>query len=304
MLRVNPIVLAGILAFTPALLPAQGDPGTAELNSFKLAGNIHVIQVHSTTGSVMNMAVSAGPDGILLVDHREADYGEKISEALKTISTAPVKYVINTHWHLDHVGGNARYGPEATIISSANARRKLTTQTKVWWNPEPFEPLPPSGWPTVSLENSLTLHFNGEEIWLWHFGPAHTDTDLVVYFVKSRVVHMGDLYHGRGKYSFGEDVRGLARTLAEVARRVRPDVTIVTGHGKLSNRNELRAYQEILADAIVWVDAQIKAGNSLEAILQSPIPQRWKNWYEEGVQTPEEWIKNIYQSLKGELHPS
>ncbi len=160
MFSAEPELLPSIVAWYKNQLQ---DVETARFSSFHLNGNIHVIQIHSGE-SVMNIAVSVGPDGVLLVNHREAEFSDKIHEELRIISEAPVKFLVNTHWHLDHVGGNARYGSDATIISSANARKKLTTRTKAWWNPEPFEPRPRRGWPAVTFDNALSLYFNGEEI--------------------------------------------------------------------------------------------------------------------------------------------
>ncbi len=295
------------LTLSPAPVPSQDEVAAAEYRSSHVSGNVHVVQIR-TANSQMNMVLSAGPDGALLVDHREAEFGDRIAAEIRKISSTPVQFLINTHWHLDHVGGNARYGSEATIITTANARRKLTTRTKVWWNPEPFEPLPRSGWPKVTFEQSLSLHFNGEEIQLWHFGPAHTDTDLVVFFTESNVVHMGDLFHGRGKYSFGQDVEGLTRTLEQVLQRIPPDAKIITGHGvdshAIASRDDLAAYIEIQRDATTWMRGQIEEGKTLEQVLTQPLPKKWTGWHFAGGQTPQQWIENIYRSLKGELRPS
>ena len=286
----------------PASIPRQ-EVTPAQISSFHLGGSVHVIRLQ-VGRSKIQLAVSSGPDGLLLVDHQEAEFTDTIRSALQQISDREVKFLINTHWHLDHVGGNAAYGPKATIITTANARKRLTTKQAVWWQPEPFDPLPKVGWPTITFDDSLSLHFNDEEIQLWHFGPAHTDTDAVVYFTQSKVVHMGDLFQGRGQYSFGENVEGLARTFEQVLQRIPPDVKIITGHGNIATPDDLAAYRRILVDAIAWVRQEIEQGRTLEQIQAKDLPASWTDWYVQGVQTAKDWTENIYRSLEGELHPS
>ncbi|HMB92207.1 MAG TPA: MBL fold metallo-hydrolase, partial [Rhodothermales bacterium] len=208
-------------------------------------------------------------------------------------------FMVNTHWHGDHTAGNVVYGEEATIIAHANTRLRLSERQTPWWYPEGIGPIHTAGWPDLTFTDSLSLYFNGEEVQLLHFGPAHSDGDAIVFFRKAEVIHMGDLYHGVDGFSVGEDMHGLAHTLAEVIRRVPARTLIVTGHGEVTDRAELSAYHQLLAETLAWVQGQVERGERLEAIQQNGLPEPWDERFAEQADEVTAWIREIFRSLTG-----
>ena len=183
---------------------AQRDFSRIEIKTTHVAGSIYMLE-----GAGGNIGVSVGPDGILLVDDQFAPLAEKIRNALKALGEGPLKFLVNTHFHGDHTGGNVVFGAEAHIISHANVRKRLQMKS-------------PSkeALPVVTFGDSLSIHFNGEEIRVMHFPNSHTDGDSVVFFTGSNVVHTGDLFFsGRFPYvdlDSGGDMEGLIKHITDL----------------------------------------------------------------------------------------
>jgi glyoxylase-like metal-dependent hydrolase (beta-lactamase superfamily II) len=242
-----------------------------------LRSNVSVLQVR-VEDSYFNIGVLAGPDGYLLVDHPEAAAHALIQKTLDALGKRPVRFLINTHWHYDHVGGNEFYAPDTVIVAHENVRKRLMTEQRPWWSPTPIGPYPERAWPRVTFRDSLTIHFAGEDVELAYYGPAHTDGDTIVYFTRASIVQTGDVFHGHGNFAMGEDMPGLARMLSAVADRINDQTIIITGHGEMSNRREIREYVELLNDAIAQVKQGIAAGKTDEQIQAQGLPEKWKSW--------------------------
>jgi len=190
---------------------AQQDFSKVEIKARQVSGNIHMLE-----GAGGNIAVSAGPDGLLIVDDQYAPLAEKIEAALAKLGPAPLKYVLNTHFHGDHTGGNVHFGKQATIVAQTNVRKRLGGGASV-----------SGGLPVVTFDTSLSVHFNGEEIKLIHLGPGHTDGDTIVIFTKANVVHAGDQFFS-GRFpnidlSGGGDVRGYIRNVEQLLVPLAPE---------------------------------------------------------------------------------
>src|SRR5437868_1154130 len=180
--------LAAALALVPALaLAQQQDFSKVQVKSAPVAGNVHMI-----TGEGGNIAVSVGPDGVLMVDDQFLPLAPKIKAAIGKLSKGKLQYLLNTHWHFDHTGGNPVFGKEARIVAHDAVRTRLAAEQKVFGNPVP--PLPTEGLPVITYDNYMSIFFNGVEIRLTHYPVAHTDGDTAVYFTNSNVVHTGDLF--------------------------------------------------------------------------------------------------------------
>ena len=289
------LALGSVLGLGLGVVEAQPDFSTVNITATPVAGPIHMLE-----GLGGNIGVSAGEDGILIVDDQFAPLVGKIRAALKTINPGPLKFVLNTHWHTDHTGGNEAFGPEAPIIAHANVRRRLATAQHLLGREIPASPK--AAWPVVTFDQSVSIHFNGEEIQVIHFPRSHTDGDSIIFFTGSNVVHMGDIFFA-GRFPFvdlasGGDVPGLIDTVAAVIDRVPEDVKIIPGHGPLSTLEDLKAYHRMLTVTLSLVRERRAAGQSLEECQAAGLPEAWKEWGAGFIPT-ERWIQILYESLSG-----
>ena len=222
-------------------LHAQRNFDNVQIKTIPVAGNVSMLE-----GSGGNIGVSAGPDGILIIDDQFAGLAEKIRSALEDMKSGTLAFVLNTHWHGDHTGGNPIFGREAPIIAHSNVRTRLRRA----WEAQGSPPEGKAGLPVLTFDQSMSLHFNGEEIKLTHFPPGHTDGDSIIYFTESNVLHIGDLFHnGRNPIvdlSSGGDVEGYKRNVGEIIKMFPDDVKIIPGHGPLATLAELKAFHQKL----------------------------------------------------------
>ncbi len=263
---------------------AQRDYSRIKIKTTHVAGNIYMLE-----GAGGNIGVSAGPDGTLIVDDQFAPLAEKIRNALRELGEGPLEFLINTHFHGDHTGGNAIFGNEAHIVAHANVRKRLQV-----------EDASKEALPVVTFDDSLSIHFNGEEIRVIHFPNSHTDGDSVIFFTGSNVVHMGDLFFsGRFPYvdlNSGGDVEGLIEHIEKLLTELPPDVKLIPGHGPLSDIDDLKTYHQTLVATTEVVRDQIEAGKSLEEIKAAGFPKKWRSWGAGFISTSR-WIEIVHQSL-------
>jgi len=291
MLSIVPLV-----GFAPLAI-AQQDMSDVEITATYVAGNVYMLQ-----GRGGNIGVSVGPDGALLVDDQFAPLAHKIRAALAGMVEGDIdlKFVLNTHWHGDHTGGNVEFGPEAPIIAHANVRKRLATRQERALGV--IEPSPPDALPVITFADSISIHFNGEEIRAIYLPHGHTDGDAVVYFSGSNVVHMGDdFFSGRFPFvdlSSGGSVQGLVVAVRSVLEQLPPDVKIIPGHGPLSGREDLEAYLEMVEESLDLVSAGIEAGRGLKDLQTAGMPDRWADWGG-GFIDSDRWIEILYRSLQG-----
>src|SRR5262249_5353495 len=174
---------------------AQQDFDKVQIKVTKVAGTVYMLE-----GSGGNIGVSVGEDGILIVDDQFAPLVPKIQAALKGISDKPVKFVLNTHWHGDHTGGNEKLGALAPIIAHTNVRKRLGSESTTRTG-QKRPPSPKAALPVITFDDRLTVHLNGEDIRAIHFPSGHTDGDAIIFFTQSNVVHMGDDFFS-GQFPF------------------------------------------------------------------------------------------------------
>lgn len=286
-------LLLGCLSAATSL--AQQDFSKVEIKSTKVAGSVYMLE-----GSGGNIGVSVGSDGILIVDDQFAPLADKIKAALKSLGEGKLKFILNTHWHGDHTGGNTVFGPEAPIIAQTNVRKRLAEGSNA--PNRNVKPAPKEALPVITFDQSLSVHFNGEEIRVLHFPHGHTDGDAIIFFTRSNVVHMGDDFFS-GMFPFidldsGGDVEGYVKNVGEVITKVPADVKIIPGHGPLSTIDDLKRFHRMLVETTDIVRKKIAAGKTLDQIKSEGLPDEWKSWGTGFINT-DRWIEMIFRSLSG-----
>jgi cyclase len=288
-------VLSAALALflSPLSAVAQRDFDSVDIEVIKVAGNVYML-----VGAGGNIGVSVGESGILIVDDQFAPLAGKIREAVSGIASGELEFVLNTHWHGDHTGGNVEFGKEAHIIAHSNVRRRLATEQTVRGRVTP--PSPEVALPVITFDDSLSIHFNGEQIKMVHAPSAHTDGDSIIYFTGSNVIHMGDNFFS-GRFPFvdletGGDVEGLAASVAKVIDTLPPGVKIIPGHGPLSTAKDLQLFHRMLEDTTASVRQGMESGKSLSEIKETGLSEEWKDWGAGFLDTGT-WIEIVYRSL-------
>jgi glyoxylase-like metal-dependent hydrolase (beta-lactamase superfamily II) len=274
---------------------AQTDFSKVQMKATKVAGNVYMLE-----GAGGNIGVSVGDDGLLIVDDQFAPLADKIRAALKGIADKKLKFILNTHWHGDHTGGNVAFGPEATIIAHDNVRKRLATEQKSTVFNSTTPASPKEALPVITFDQSLSVHFNGEDIRAIHFPHGHTDGDSVIFFSASNVVHLGDDFFA-GRFPFvdlesGGSVAGLVKNIGELVNKIPPTAKLIPGHGPISTLDDLKSYYRMLQQTTEIVRGKIAAGKTLDQIKSEGLPDEWKPWGEGFIKT-DRWVETIYKSL-------
>ncbi len=277
-----------------ALLSQQQE---VTIKATHVAGNIYMLE-----GRGGNIGLSIGEDGVLMVDDQFAQLSDKIKAAINQLGGDAPKFILNTHYHGDHTGGNEVFGRDGTIIAHTNVRKRLTTEQKRGDQVTP--PKPKEAWPVITFDQAVSIHVNGEEIRAIHFPHGHTDGDAVIFFTGSNVVHMGDDFFV-GRFPFvdlnaGGDVAGLIQNIETLLKEIPADAKIIPGHGPLSGIDELKAYHAMLTETSNVVKQQIAAGKTLEEIKAAGLPDNWASWGSGFINT-ERWLETLYQSYTREM---
>lgn len=256
---------AAMAACLAAPAAAQQDFSKVEVKAENLAPGVSVL-----FGAGGNIGVSHGEDGTVLIDDQFAPLTPKIQAAVAALGASPVKFLINTHWHGDHSGGNENFGKAgAVIMAHDNVRVRMATDQKT-----PFGEVkasPKVALPVITYAEGLKLHLNGEEVRVISVPPAHTDGDSVVHWTKSNVIHMGDLFFHKMSYPFvdrssGGDVRGVIAAADKVLAMANDQTKIIPGHGAVASKADLQAYRDMLVAIVGKIEAAVKAGKSLEEV--------------------------------------
>ncbi|WP_298333550.1 MBL fold metallo-hydrolase [uncultured Erythrobacter sp.] len=267
----KPLALSILAVCASGTANAQGRFDAVEIRTQEIAPGIAVL-----FGAGGNIAVSHGENATVLIDDQFAPLSAKIEAAVAELGASPVKYVVNTHWHGDHTGGNEHFGKTgATIFAHTNVRVRLSTPQQR--GEQTIGPSPDEALPVVTYDQGLKFHLNDDTIRLMFPGGGHTDGDSVVFWEEDNIVHMGDLYFNIPGYPFidvasGGNVYNAMRSLDLVIAMIDSDTQVIPGHGAMSNKAELVAYRAMMGEAVGRVDTLRADGVSLEdALAAKPL---------------------------------
>ena len=296
-------VLVLTLAAGVVLRAQEQDFSKVQIKVTKVSGNIYMLE-----GAGGNIAASVGDDGIVIVDDQYAPLADKIQAALKDlkITDKPVRFVINTHYHGDHTGGNEPFANTgSTVIAQDNVRKRLETGGLAGNGGSlkmDVKPASKGALPIITFEHDVTVHLNGEDIRALHFPAGHTDGDAVIFFPKNNVVHMGDDFVRYGfpfiDVASGGSVQGMIAAMEKVSAQLPADVKVIPGHGGLSNLDDVRAFVKMLKETSAVVQQHIDQHKTVEQMQQDKILEPWKKW-SGGFIDSDKFIETLYNSLTG-----
>lgn len=294
MKAILPAILFSLGVAEPAA--AQQDMSKVEIKPQQLAPGVAVL-----FGAGGNIGVSYGGDGTVLIDDQFAPLTPKIQKAVADLGAQPVKFLINTHWHFDHSGGNENLGKAgALIMAHDNVRVRMAAGATVAGNVTP--PAAKVALPVITYADGLKLHLNGEEVRVIHVPAAHTDGDSFIHWTKSNVIHMGDLFMLQISFPFvdtgsGGNVRGFVAA-ADKALAIADDQTkIIPGHGAVATKSDLQNHRNMIATVIAKIEAGIKAGKTLEQI-KTEKPTEGFGVSPNGFITADGFVETVYNQLK------
>ncbi len=293
--------LALVLLLATAFPLAQDKDFThVQIKVSKVAGSVYML-----VGEGGNIAASVGEDGIVVVDDQYAPLAEKIQAALKGVTDKPVRFIINTHYHGDHTGGNAFFQKQAPIIAHDNVRKRLEaggSAGNLGSMSMDHPPAPKEALPILTFDHDVTVHLNGEDIRALHFPSGHTDGDSIIFFPKSNVVHMGDDFVRYGfpfiDLAAGGSVDGMIAALEEVVPKLPPDVKVIPGHGELANLDDVRTYTKMLIDTRAVVEKGVQQRKTLDQLKQEKVLEPWKKYSGDFVSS-DAFLETLYNDLTG-----
>ncbi len=272
--------IAATIASLSLALPATAqDFSKAEIKTEKLSPTTYVLY-----GVGGNIGVSVGDDTVFIVDDQYAPLSEKITAAIKALSPKPVQFVLNTHWHFDHTGGNENFGKAGSVIvAHENVRKRMSSEQFIALFKSKIPPSPKVALPVVTFTRDMTFHLNGDEIHAFHVANAHTDGDTIVHFKNSNVIHMGDTFFN-GLYPFidsssGGNPDGVINAADRVLALADDKTKIIPGHGPVCNKADLKVYRDMLATVNGRIKAMLKDGKMLADILAAnPSAEYDEKW--------------------------
>ncbi len=291
-------LLAALLVLASAPTAAQQqDFSKVQMKAKQIAPGVAVL-----FGAGGNIGLFYGEDGNVLIDDQFAPLNERIVAAVRTLDPGPVRFVVNTHWHGDHTGGNENFGKlGAVIMAHDNVRTRMSTDQFLRALNQTFPASPKGALPVVTFAEGVTLHLNGDTIHVIHVPNAHTDGDSLVHWRKGDVLHMGDTFFHRMSFPFIDlssngSIDGLIAAVNRALGLAGPNTRIIPGHGPMASRADLIAYRDMLVDVRTKVAAGIAAGRSLTQIQAAKPAARYG--MPSGFVKPDNFVQAVYESLR------
>ena len=301
-MRKIPLLFASIFLFLSFAFAQEQDYSKVQLKVTKVSGTVYMLE----GADAGNIGASVGEDGIVIVDDQYAPLADKIQSALKGISEKPIRFIINTHYHGDHTGGNAYFQKQAPIIAQDNVRKRLETGGPAGNGGSihfDAKPAPKEALPIITFDHDVTVHLNGEDIRALYFPAGHTDGDSVIFFPKSNVVHMGDDFVTYGfpfiDIDSGGSINGMIDGVEKVLAQVPADVKIIPGHGPVSGVDDVKAYLTMLKGTRDVVSKAIHNGQTLDQMKQAKLLDPWKKYSGDFI-NQDAFIETLYNSLTGQ----
>lgn len=281
---------------------AQQDFSAVEIETIPVADGIYMLM-----GSGGNIGLSVGKDGAFLVDDQYAPLSEKILAAVAEQSDAPIEFVVNTHWHPDHAEGNENMGAMgAVLVAHENVRERMSTTQFIQAFGMEVPPSPAGALPVITFDDGVTLHWNGDEIRIFHVAPAHTDGDAVIHFVNADVIHTGDIYFN-GLYPLidvgtGGRFDGMIAATDAILEIAGENTKIIPGHGPLSDRAQLQAYRDMLVTVRDRISQMVEKGMDRDAVVAAAPTSDLDAAWGGGFLEPDMWVGIAYDALTADSH--
>jgi cyclase len=296
--RIHHLSLIAVLLPIAAMAQQPVDYSKVEITTTKLAADFYTLEGQGGTISML-----AGPEGVLLVDSQFAPLTDKLVAAIRTISDRPIRFLVNTHLHGDHIGGNenfARLG--VTIFSREQLRARLAAPAPAPGG-APTAAAAPLALPVVTYDAPVTIHLNGESVQLIPIRAAHTDGDTLIAFPRHDIIAVGDYYRGIGfpriDRGNGGTLAGLMAGFNETINRAGPNTRVIPGHGPVTDRNALIAQRDLIIAMRDKVAPLVKQGKTVEEVLAAKLTAPYEEKVPQGAQTAEQFIRWLYAEVKG-----
>jgi glyoxylase-like metal-dependent hydrolase (beta-lactamase superfamily II) len=298
------VAVAASYLIPPLLFSQEGLVGmalkasaTAKITVQTLRRNVSVL-----LGPGGNIAVLTGPDGKLVIDAEIVTARPNVAAALASINADPIKQLINTHWHFDHTGGNAwLHQAGASILAHENTRKRLSVDTRVKGWVYTFPAAPAGALPTTVFQDEHTVRANGSTLALKYYGPAHTDSDISVYFSEADVLHTGDTFWNRNypfiDYSTGGSIDGQIRAAEANLAKVSATTIVIPGHGAVAGKADLTLFRDVLAGARDKVAKFKKQGRTLEEVIAAKPTARYDAEWGQSFQSPKSFLGWVYEGV-------
>lgn len=294
-MRLTSWIMLGAIAL-PAGLHGQQGLDTVRIRTERLTPGVYVL-----FGAGGNIGLAVGDDAVFVVDDQFAPLTPKILAAIAAVTPKPVRFVVNTHWHFDHTGGNENLGRAgALIVAQENVRKRMSTEQFIGALNRRQPPSPPGALPVVTFATGVTFHVNGDSITVTHVPNAHTDGDALIHFTRANVIHMGDLFNMSGlpfvDRSSGGSIHGVIAAAERALALADGATRIIPGHGRVTGRAELEAWRAMLVDLRDRMRAEIAAGRTVEQVLAAKLADRYAAQWPGGH---ERFVRTLYEELSG-----
>ena len=259
--------------------------------------------IYMLAGMGGNIGVSVGEDGVFMIDDQFAPLTDKITAAIAALSDRPIRFLVNTHWHYDHTGGNENLGKRGVlIVAHDNVYERMSRDTEIGAFKQVVPASPKAALPVITFNDNVTFRMNGEEIRVVHYRHSHTDGDSVIHFVNANVIHTGDIWFN-GAYPFidvssGGSIDGVINSIEALIELAGEDTRIIPGHGPVSGRQGLRGYLDMLETVRDRMNGLIAEGKSLDEIIELKPNADYDDAMGKGFINPEQFLRNLHSDLK------
>lgn len=292
------ILLPCLFLSALALVPLQGQEEDVTIEVIPVAGNVSML-----VGQGGNIGLSVGEDGAFLIDDQFAPLTDKILAAVASVTDEPVRYLVNTHWHFDHTGGNENLGNKGVmLVAHDNVRERMSTEQVIEAFGSTYPPSPAVALPKITFTDAVTFHWNGDTVHVFHVDDAHTDGDAIIHFRDANVFHMGDTFFN-GFYPFidtssGGRINGVINAVDKVLLLCDENTRLIPGHGPIGTQADLLAYRNMLLVARDAILALMNTGMAVEDVVRARPTAELDGEWGDGFMAPDDWVAIVYKSLQ------